>query len=381
MAKILVVPLPEAGHILPTLGVARHLQRQGHAVTYLTAPSLRGWLAGSGAQLEPLISLDDGQEHVSGVHIWTLFADGDETKLRPIKLEAMLRRIQSRENYDFVLLDRLLARAHREELFHPSRVVLFSTSLPDWNTPEPSHPNLPTIIFCPESFEVPKFRHPYPRLHYVEPSVRPLDNCTIDFPDAKDDRPLALAAFGTQGVKDRRLAKKCLLVAELAERLPQFQFLLAAPAVLGDNLLPGPPPTNLTIVERAPQRQLLQRAFAFICHGGLGSIKEAILAGVPMIVLPALNDQPFNAMRVRFHGLGDAVFPEKQTVDAVEELVRNAVGGAFSTGLQRMQSQFLAMERAALSHVLIDSHLAGIENASRADSANGLHTATPPPSE
>jgi UDP:flavonoid glycosyltransferase YjiC (YdhE family) len=381
MAKILVVPLPEAGHILPTIGIARHLHDKGHAVTYLTAPSLRSWIADSGAQLEPLISVDEGEEHVSGVHIWTLFADGDETKLRPIKLEAMLRRIQSRENYDFVLLDRLLARAYRHEFLPPSGVVLFSTSLPDWNTREPSHPDLPTIVFCPECLEVPKFRHPYPRLHYVEPSVRPMDDTVLDFKSVRNERPLVLAAFGTQGVKDRRLENKCQLVTEVAERLPQFQFVLAAPAVLGKNLFPTSLPENLIAVERAPQRLLLQHAAAFISHGGLGSIKEAVVAGVPMIVLPALNDQPFNAMRIRFHGLGDALFPERQTVDALQELLQKAIDGTFQEGLQRMQAQFQAMERAALSQMLIDAHLASAGNAATQNSLDVPRAATLPPSE
>ena len=41
-----------------------------------------------------------------------------------------------------------------------------------------------------------------------------------------------------------------------------------------------------------------------INHGGLGTIKECIYFGVPMIVFPMMRDQPGNAARVAYHGLG-----------------------------------------------------------------------------
>jgi UDP:flavonoid glycosyltransferase YjiC (YdhE family) len=41
-----------------------------------------------------------------------------------------------------------------------------------------------------------------------------------------------------------------------------------------------------------------------ICHGGLGTLKEAILCGVPAIVFPQAFDQWGNAARVVHHHLG-----------------------------------------------------------------------------
>jgi UDP:flavonoid glycosyltransferase YjiC (YdhE family) len=66
-----------------------------------------------------------------------------------------------------------------------------------------------------------------------------------------------------------------------------------------------------------------------------------------------LYDQPFNAMRVRHHGLGEAIFPEKCSLDVVETSVRNTVDGKYSAEIKRMQSHFLAMEKEQPSHLLL----------------------------
>lgn len=71
-----------------------------------------------------------------------------------------------------------------------------------------------------------------------------------------------------------------------------------------DSLLPHP--ANMLIFRQVPQFHLLQYCDLMITHGGMNSITECILRQVPMLVYP-LNrswDQPGNAVRVVFHGLG-----------------------------------------------------------------------------
>jgi UDP:flavonoid glycosyltransferase YjiC (YdhE family) len=50
----------------------------------------------------------------------------------------------------------------------------------------------------------------------------------------------------------------------------------------------GPVPPNAVVARHVDQLALLQRASVFLTHGGgMNSAMEAILAGVPRVVLPS----------------------------------------------------------------------------------------------
>ncbi len=73
----------------------------------------------------------------------------------------------------------------------------------------------------------------------------------------------------------------------------------------GDAL--GTIPANVHVEEWVPQRDVLTRAAAVVCHGGSGSVRGALAAGVPMVVVPLFADQPHNADRVAAVGAGIAL--------------------------------------------------------------------------
>jgi MGT family glycosyltransferase len=54
----------------------------------------------------------------------------------------------------------------------------------------------------------------------------------------------------------------------------------------------------------APQLEVLRDAAAFVTHGGLNSIHEALVFGVPMVVAPHQFEQAINAQRVADLGAG-----------------------------------------------------------------------------
>ncbi|MDP1843258.1 MAG: hypothetical protein Q8K64_07530 [Sediminibacterium sp.] len=65
-------------------------------------------------------------------------------------------------------------------------------------------------------------------------------------------------------------------------------------------------PENVLMFDRVPQLRMLQLADLFITHGGLGSIKESIMAGVPMLAYPITNnwDSNGNCTKIAFHEFG-----------------------------------------------------------------------------
>lgn len=53
-----------------------------------------------------------------------------------------------------------------------------------------------------------------------------------------------------------------------------------------------------------PQLDILQRATAFVSHGGMNSTMESLYYGVPMVVIPQMPEQAMTARRVDELGLG-----------------------------------------------------------------------------
>ena len=84
-------------------------------------------------------------------------------------------------------------------------------------------------------------------------------------------------------------------------------------------------PKNFSIFPYIPQAQLLTDVDIFITHGGLNSIQEGLLAGVPLIVVPQQYDQFDNAKRIEQLEAGLSLDRNKIeiTVDVLKEAVNN----------------------------------------------------------
>jgi UDP:flavonoid glycosyltransferase YjiC (YdhE family) len=74
----------------------------------------------------------------------------------------------------------------------------------------------------------------------------------------------------------------------------------------GDNPVvrdPGERPNQIFVTRYAPYEQLFPNATAVVHQGGIGTTGHAMSAGLPMLVVPHVHDQPDNALRVRRLGI------------------------------------------------------------------------------
>jgi hypothetical protein len=85
---------------------------------------------------------------------------------------------------------------------------------------------------------------------------------------------------------------------------------------------------------------LFPSAAAIIHNGGIGTVAQAIRAGVPQIVVPLVWDQPDNAARIKALGLGDWI--------ALGDLSAAAVANTIDL-LERMDRRRLILAQAAVS--------------------------------
>lgn len=112
-------------------------------------------------------------------------------------------------------------------------------------------------------------------------------------------KPLIFIAMGTMYNEEIVLYKACF---EAFADSP-FQVVMA----IGHRVDPaalGAPPENFLVYPYVPQLDVLSRAALFITHGGINSAHEAMMLGVPMLVLPAAADHFVVAGQVEAVGAG-----------------------------------------------------------------------------
>ncbi|HEY6564935.1 MAG TPA: nucleotide disphospho-sugar-binding domain-containing protein, partial [Pirellulaceae bacterium] len=68
--------------------------------------------------------------------------------------------------------------------------------------------------------------------------------------------------------------------------------------------VPHPLPRQSRHIEFASFAQLLPRTAAIVHHGGIGTVAQALAAGIPQVIHPLSHDQPDNGSRVARLGAG-----------------------------------------------------------------------------
>lgn len=70
-------------------------------------------------------------------------------------------------------------------------------------------------------------------------------------------------------------------------------------------------PSHVRSFSYVPFSRILPRCAALIYPGGIGTMAQAIKAGIPHLVVPHGHDQPDNALRMQRLSLGLSVYPER----------------------------------------------------------------------
>jgi UDP:flavonoid glycosyltransferase YjiC (YdhE family) len=151
-------------------------------------------------------------------------------------------------------------------------------------------------------------------------------------------RPTVLASLGTVFNKTPGVLEA--IVEALAEESVNVV------VAIGRDVDParfGAQPQHVRLEAYLPQPLLLPRCDAFVTHGGFNSVKEALSAGVPMVVVPISADQPYSAERCAALGLGRTVGPGDRTPDAIRDAVRQVLA---EPGYRRSARAFQAEMRA-----------------------------------
>ncbi|HRE17946.1 MAG TPA: cytochrome P450, partial [Rhodocyclaceae bacterium] len=92
--------------------------------------------------------------------------------------------------------------------------------------------------------------------------------------------------------------------------------------------LPHPLPDGVVHFNYVPFKALLPRLAAFVHHGGVGSLSQAMVAGVPQLITPFAFDQFDNASRAIKLGVAREVLPKEYQPVKVAEVLNELIGSA-----------------------------------------------------
>lgn len=83
-------------------------------------------------------------------------------------------------------------------------------------------------------------------------------------------------------------------------------------------------PENFTVVPFANQREIFEYASLFITSGGLNSIHEALMYGVPCLGYPQQGEQELNIKRIEKLGFGCCLKHPDQLLEQAERLIKES---------------------------------------------------------
>jgi UDP:flavonoid glycosyltransferase YjiC (YdhE family) len=348
------VTWPAFGHLNPTLKLARKLQRSGHHIYYLGLSDLETYVLSQGFEF---VTVLDETPSIDSLMQNTAFVWAETAGRRIIQA---LSRIQP----DLLIVDELLGDLTKITGKNglPSVVVASTFSkkrirLSDAESSDSAFES-PVLVLCPAEFDFPDPVGQRDR-YYVEASIdleRREDRLfTWDKLDAS--KPLIYCSLGSHSNMYGWGQKLLLSVIEAIGHRPELQLVLDA----GTNFtVPNGVrvPENVLIAQWAPQIELLKKTSITITHGGLGTIKECIYFGIPMIVFPMMWDQIDNAKRVVYHGLGlsgDSEQATGQQINSFIDLLQSDT--SFGARISTMSKVFRDAEDAGKGVQMIEKEL------------------------
>ncbi len=117
-------------------------------------------------------------------------------------------------------------------------------------------------------------------------------------------------------------------------------------------------PENFFVVDYAPGSKIMEKSDIVVCHGGNGTIYQAMSKGVPIIGIPTMHDQEFNLDRVVDLGIGihlsELKFKPSHLVAAVEKILSEK---SYKENAQRYKNILDGYNGPSKGAQLIDAYL------------------------
>ncbi len=379
MSTIVIATFPELGHVNATLKLARSLLARGHQVYYLVGSDYEAYMRAQGLNF---ISLGEaGPSKASQLEIMEYLLEArmqgwalSEHFLRVIKLfREEIASLILKLKPDLFLIDLfvpdialVVKQLGQPFVFLNPTLVSQLADTPFFN----AHPELaqvPELILCPGEFDFPQSRRPGKSVRYylgTGVDLQRKEDDPFDWQKLDPAKRLIHCSLGSQPQNLVGAKRFFQVVIDAVSALNDCQLVVASGAHFANDFQHVPP--NVLVMPRVPLLQVIKQADVLITHGGLNTVKEALLLGTPMIVFPASNDQPMNAARVAYHGLGLTGNMTTVTAEQVRALIARVLQPNFRERVIAFQQQLQKIDAEDLDSKIVEAILASVQKKSRA---------------
>ncbi|MEM9824684.1 MAG: glycosyltransferase [Bacteroidota bacterium] len=222
---------------------------------------------------------------------------------------------------------------------------------------------MPHLVICPKELMIAP-REEDPLEIYLGPGIRPNaqqeDQILKKYLPENTDQKIIYASMGSQTAHYPIRSKKffdSIIQSMRHEEMKGFHLILSISPFF-DRKDFTELPDNVAIHNWVPQVDLLPHVDLVFIHGGLGTIKECICNGLPMIVVPMGRDQFTNARRIDHHQLGLSLKVETLTPEKINKAITSIQDdNKFSDNILTMKNVFLKREAAYLGVKAIEQQI------------------------
>lgn len=315
--KILFINLPYSGHVIPTIGLVKELIHQGADVTYMLPFDWEEKIAESGAKFcgyrnhkqlaEQMKNAYAAAEEIIEQYDFVIYEQffflGKHLAEKynkpvariftaPVTNKKLMNEFITAKGPLSIFKHKWIAKAFTKDI---AKDVPLKTD--NWLDEIVCNPPELNLVYTLREYQPYAEEFPEEQYKFLGPSVYEREAEEFEF--IKGNRPLIYISLGTVLKGAVSFFQNCIE----AFRGENADVIISVGKKFDIRKLKNIP-ENVLAYPSVPQLEVLKMADVFVTHGGMNSVSEALVYGVPMVVIPFVSDQPVNARCIEKLGVG-----------------------------------------------------------------------------